>query len=957
MRVRARAAAGVAIVGLLAVLPLRGATLQAPQTAIDAALFRGMTWRSIGPFRGGRMTAIAGTPSRPNLFYAGAASGGLWQTTDAGQSWRAVFDSEPVGSIGAVAMAAANPDVVYVGTGEAPFQSDASIGNGLYRSDNGGRTWSHLGLAGSGHIPAIAVDPTNADRVFVAATGRSIGPSTERGIFRTTNAGRSFEQVLAVGETGALDVLLDPTDAAIVYAVLWQVQHRAAGTVTGPGTGLHKSVDGGSTWRRIGQGLPTFAADGLARLGIAVAPGHPRRLYVVAEARLRSGLYRSDDGGETWSLVNDSLATERAEPGSTSVTVDPRNPDTVYLTGWAVRRSIDGGRTFTTWRADPTGASYFRLWINPSSASHAVIAGARGTIVTVNGGESWSSTFNQPTGQFAHVATDHAFPYRVCGAERGRAPGCLPSRGESGQIAASDWHTVGRDTNAFVAPDPADADVVYGGAVARFDRRTTQTQDVRPPDLMEVAIRGDTPVMFSPADPRSLFLAVTRIWRTANGGQTWNAFSPELSRGRTVTGEGSVGVPPSEPRGLISALAPSAIDGRIVWAGTDDGLIHVTRDGGLTWSNVSPPALTPWTAVSGLEASHFDTSTAYAAIDTTLTDRRPELWRTRDGGATWVEITPGLLSEGVVYGVREDPYRRGLLFAGGDRSVAVSFDDGERWQSLRLNLPPTPVRDLVIKESSLVAATYGRGFWILDDISVLRQITADIARSDLYLFRPATAWRSSARVSALAALDEPGAPNPPDGVALSYFVGSANPGPIAIEIIETISGEVIRRFSTPASAAATEGPTPPVSLLRSTAGLHHVVWDLQFAPVDGRSVRVAPGTYQVRLTAASRVLRQAVIVRADPRTRATAADFAAQLKLSKAVHEKRREVAAARAQLRQAAASSVTPTAAAALNDAARALDLALDALQASDTRPTAAIEAAATAAIERATLILADGK
>jgi photosystem II stability/assembly factor-like uncharacterized protein len=603
-----------------------------------------------------------------------------------------------------------------------------------------------------------------------------------------------------------------------------------------------------------------------------------------------------------------------------TVAVDGSNPDIVYLTGARVLRSSDGGRTFSAWRTDPAGGAYRNIWINPRQPGIVVLSGDRGASVTVNGGDSWSSTLNQPTGQFSRVVTDTAFPYRVCGAERDSPPGCLPSRGAGGRIAAGDWRAVSPLVGRAVAPDPQDPEIVFSGAVSRFDRRTGQTQNVRP---APVADEPQGPLVFS-ADGRTLYYGSNVVWRGA-GGLTWSAMSPELSR--DDSGHGS----------LISSLAPSTIDNRVIWAGTDVGEVHVTRDAGLTWTRVTVPGVAPGWRISAIEASHFDTNTAYvSAVASSVDDDRPYIARTRDGGATWQVITAGLHDRATVHAIREDVFRRGLLFASTAASVFVSFDDGARWQSLRLNLPPVPVTDLTVKDADLVISTDGRGFWVLDDISPFRQITGDLSRAGAFLFRPATGWRTQPIQpnDPFAHRDEPAGSNPPDGVAISYLIGAgAGSDPVTIEIIETLTGDLIRRY--------TNDPTP---------GFHRVVWDLKYAPVEGRTIWVSPGTYQVRLTSGSQVARQAVIVRMDPRVRTAAADLTLQFKLSRPLYERRRRLAAAVERLQDTAPDRERGLA---LRQVAAEVDRALELLQQADVRPTAAAEAVAAAASASADAIL----
>ena len=948
---------------------------QAPAPAFDASVFSEMRWRSIGPFRGGRTKAVDGIPSQPHTFYIGAVNGGVWKTTDAGRTWRPIFDDQPTGSIGAIAIAPSNPDVIYVGSGEGMQRPDLSVGNGIYKSTDAGRTWTHLGLRNGQQIPHIIVDPKNPNRLFVAVLGHPYGPNTERGIFRSTDGGKSFERVLYRDEnTGAVDVTFDPVDPNVLYAVLWESRQGPweNGAWTGPGSGLFKSTDCGTTWKALTRGLPTFA-EGLGRIGITVAPSLRTRLYATVDAGKLAGIYRSDDAGESWTRVNADTRVVARPNDAAEVRVHPTNPDIVFVPTIVAWKSTDGAKTFTAYRGAPGGDDYQRIWINPGQPDIMIMTADQGAVVTLNGGDTWSSWYNQPTAQFYHVSTDNAFPYRVCGGQQESGSACVSSRGDHGQITSRDWAPVGVEEYGFVAPDPLDADIVYGGKITRFDRRTGQVQrvgPVRPPGYR--ALRTQ-PVLFAPSDPRTLFFAANTLWKTNNGGQLWTAVSPDLSR-ETWQAPASIGAYRSaasaQPtrRGVIYAVGPSYIDPNVVWAGTDDGLIHVTRNGGTSWANVTPAALTPWMKVSLIEPSHFDPNSAYAAINTLrLDDLRPLILRTRDGGKSWTSAVRGIPAGTVINVVREDPQRRGLLFAGSEEAVFVSFDDGEAWQPLRLNMPATSIRDLTIKDADLVAGTHGRGFWILDDISPLRQVTADILKAPAYLFRPSQGWRFRWNKYTDTPLppDEPAAPNPPDGIVLSYWL-AAPAKSVTLEILDSVAGDVIRRYSSSDTPLAPiEGRNipdywiRPPQVLSAAAGLHRFVWDARYAPpaVDRFAYPIAavarntaqspqgmfvlPGTYQVRLTVDGRQYRQGVNVRLDPRVRTSMPELTLQFKLSKAVDDMLRRLAAAR--------RDATGDRAAALQAAYAPLPDLFNALQEADLRPTPAVEAAVALALERA--------
>ena len=986
---------GCAVVASVHVSPV-GA--QSP-AAFDPALFHELTWRNIGPFRGGRTKAAAGIPSQPNVFYIGVCNGGVWRTNDSGRTWTPIFDDQPTGSIGAIAIAPSNPNIIYVGSGEGLQRPDLSTGDGIYKSLDAGKTWTHLGLRDGQQIPQIVVDPRDPNRLFVAVLGHPYGPNEERGIFRSTDGGQTFANVLYKdADTGGVDLSLDPTNADTIYAVLWQARQGPweNGVFSGPGSGVFKSTDGGATWRPIVNGLPTFSTNGLGRIGITVAPTNPRRLFATVEARTLGGLYRSDDAGETWSLVNDDpRVTDRASDFA-EVKVDPKNADIVYTASVVAWKSTDGGKTFTGWRGAPGGDDYHRLWINPNDSNTILLAGDQGAVVTVNGGQSWSSWYNQPTAQFYHVSTDNAFPYRVCGGQQESGSACIASRGDDGQITMREWHAVAAEEYGYIAPDPSDPDIVYGGRLTRYDRRTGQAQDIMPPRDQNFRVLRTAPVLFSPVDRGALFFASNVLWKTVNGGQNWLAISPDLTR-ETWEIPPNVGVYRSSAaaaptrRGVIYTVAPSYIDPNVLWAGTDDGLIDITRDAGRTWTNVTPPQLVPWAKVSILEASHFDINTAYAAINTIrLDDLKPYIYRTRDAGKTWKLITQGLPDGATINSVREDSQRRGLLFAASERAVYVSFDDGETWQSLRLNMPATSVRDLVIKDDDLVIATHGRGFWILDDITPLRQLTADIAKADAFLFRPSIAWRFRWNKNTDTPLppDEPAAPNPPDGVVISYLLGPNARGPVTLEILDTASGQLLRRYSSDDMA---EPPLPsrnipdywirPTQRLAATPGLHRFVWDVRYAPpvVDRADYPIAavirntpqvpqgrwplPGLYQVRLTVGGRTYRQAVSVKMDPRVRMPVADMTLQFKLSTSLDDAMRALSEARAELKRrqsVATGDLTArlqTIASALADASASLPALFSAIQDVDARPTAATEAATNDALKKADAALAAAK
>ena len=883
--------------------------------------FAEMRWRHIGPFRGGRTVAAVGIPEQPNVFFIGVNNGGVWKSTDYGRVWTPIFDDQPSGSIGAIAIAPSNPDVLYVGSGEGLHRPDLSTGDGMYKSVDGGRTWTHLGLRDGQQIAMIAVDPRDPDRLFVAVLGHPYGPNEERGLFRSVDGGKSFQKILYKNEnTGAIDVILDPSNPQIVYAALWEARQGPweNGAFFGPGSGVFKSTDGGTTWRQLTSGLPA-TGELLGRAGLEIARSNPRRLYAIAGTNSESGgVYRSDDAGETWQRVNDDDRLWGRPGDFNEVRADPTNPDVVYVGNIVTWKSTDGGRTFHALRGAPGGDDYHRLWINPRDPNIILNASDQGAVITVNGGATWSSWYNQPTAQMFHINADNAFPYRVCGGQQESGSACVPSRGDEGQITFRDWTPVAAEEYGYAVPDPLDPDIVYGGRITRYDRRTRQDEDVMPKPLRGSGYRvvRTQPIVFSGADPRILFYASNTLWKTTNGGREWTEISPDLSRKEwsVPANVGKyIGTPPAEPRqrGVIYAVAPSPLDVNRIWAGTDDGLIHVTTDGGKTWRDVTPPALTPWAKVSIMEASHFDANTAYAAINTfRLDDLRPHIYRTRDGGKTWTHITRGIPDGGIINVVREDAKTRGLLFAGSETQVYVSFDDGEQWQSLRLNMPATSIRDLIVHQDDVAVATHGRGFWILDDIEPLRQ-----AKSNDVLLKPQRAWRFRWNKNTDTPLpaDEPAGQNPPEGAILDYRLAS-DAKEVTLEILDA-TGALVRRYSSsdPAPEPQDTGNVPalwirPLRALPTSAGHHRVTWDLRYTPLpqarpsypiaaipfdtppSPTSPYAMPGAYTVRLTVDGKSSTQPLVVEMDPRVKATAADLELQFILSMKVYEALKEL-------------------------------------------------------------------
>ena len=920
-------------------LPARSAPPAAPRPVLAEALsasallaglgpagLSALRYRHIGPFRGGRVKAATGVAGKPGLFYLGAVNGGVFKSDDYGRTWVPIFDEQDTASIGAIAVAPSNPDVLYVGSGEGMQRPDLSTGDGLYRSRDAGKTWKHLGLRDGQQIPQIVVDPANPERLYVAVLGHPYGPNEERGLYRSKDGGETMEKVLGAGpDVGAVDVVIDPRDPQTLLASLWESRHAPweNGSFSGPGSGLYKSKDGGTTWRKVAQGLPG-AAEGLGRIGLTYAPSKPSRMYATVDARTKGGLYRSDDGGETWArTTDDARPTDRGDDFA-EVKVHPRDPDTVFTASIVAWKSTDGGKTFAAFRGAPGGDDYQKIWIDPTRPDVILLGSDQGVVITVNGGRTFSSWYNQPTAQMFHVTADDAFPYRVCGGQQESGSACVSSRGNDGAVTARDWHPAAFDEYGFGAPDPSDPDVVFGGRVSRWDRRTGQSQDVGPAPLGEGGYRviRTVPLVFSPAEPGTLFHAANRLWRSRDGGQHWAAISPDLSRADWPV-PASVGVyagtPPAKPtrRGVFYALAPSPLDKELLWAGTDDGLLHVTKDGGLHWQDITPPLLTPWAKVAGLEASHVDRKTAWAAVNTLrLDDPRPHVLRTRDGGATWQRVVTGLPVGANVNAIREDPTRPGLLYLGTERAVFVSLDAGDSWAPLRLNLPSTSVRDLVVKGDDLVLATHGRGFWILDDLAPLRQLQAAALAAPLSLFAPDTALRVrfSTNTDTPVPPDEPAGENPPEGAIVDYALHDAVTSVLTLQIRDD-AGRIVRRYRSddaPAPPPADVGNIPrywqrPARALSRSAGLHRFVWDLHEespkvadrsypmsavpldTPAEPRGPWVLPGRYTVELVlgegASAQTVTRTLVVKMDPRVKTPLEGLRAQHSLSRALAE------------------------------------------------------------------------
>ncbi len=883
------------------------------QTTPAAAAMR---WRLVGPFRGGRVLAVTGVRGQPNTYYFGAAGGGVWKTTNGGIVWTPIFDAQPVQSIGAIAVASTNPDIVYVGTGEADWRSDLSSGDGVYKSIDAGRTWQHLGLEETRHIARISVDPHNPDDVLVAAMGHAYDANPDRGVFRSTDGGRSWQKVLfKSADLGAVDLVRQPSDPRIVYAALWSARRTPWSRyppVNGAPGGIFKSTDSGATWAPVQQtGLP---ANITGRIGLAVGYGdRASRLYALIDAD-KPGLYRSDDGGSSWTLVGtDPRITSRSWYFG-EVIVDPGNADVVYTPNVGLNRSTDGGRSWTPVKGAPGGDDYHALWIDPDDPARMISGVDQGATITVDGGATWSTWFNQPTAQFYHVAVDNAFPYRIYGAQQDSGTVGITSRGNYGAITPSDWETVGGGESGYIVPDPDDPNVVYGGntngGLFRFERATGQSHDIAP------RVAGDfgaqraaatyrytwtSPIAFSTTKPRAMYFGSQYVLKSSDRGQSWTRISPDLSRrgsGATLLTGGRMvqDLAQAEAVGVVYTIAPSPLRAGLIWVGTDDGLVHLTRDAGGAWTDVTPKDLGAWSKVSLVEASPHDPGTAYAAIDRhRLDDYTPHIYRTRDFGATWTEIVTGIPASTFVRAVREDPVRKGLLYAGTEFGVYVSFDEGDHWESLQLNLPRAPIHDLVVHDNDLVVATHGRSFWVLDDLSPLRQFESGAAADRPKLLKPAPAIRIRRSVNTDTPLtpETPMGQNPPDGAVIDYYLGSAPAREVSLEIVDS-AGQRIRRFTNHDPVRPIDRATPfpsywlsPSPALPAAPGMNRWVWDLRYpspavrhpeytiaalpgdTPALPLGPQVVPGSYVVKLTVDGMTLTQPLTVKMDPRVNAT----------------------------------------------------------------------------------------
>jgi photosystem II stability/assembly factor-like uncharacterized protein len=934
-----------------------------------------MHWRAIGPTRAGRARAVSGVPSQPNVAYIGFDNGGVWRSTDYGSTWHPLFDSQSTGSIGAIAVAPSDPNVIYVGSGAGIIRPDLAVGDGMYKSTDAGKTWVHLGLHDTQMIAMIAVDPKDANRLFVAALGHPYGPNEERGVFRSTDGGRTFQKVLYRDEyTSANDVKIDPSDPNTVYAALWQQQQSfiEGGSFGGANGGLFKSTDGGTTWQQLTEGLPT-----VLQANLAIAASDPKTIYAtvagaapgVAAAPVGFGggvigFYKSSDGGAHWTLVNGAGVTGRQPDNRPlarigggdlpQLAVDPKNPNVVYTCSTVFWRTEDGGSTWSAVRGAPGGDDYQQMWINPNDPNILILVSDQGGVVSANRGASWSNWYTQPTAAMYHVSTDNTFVYRVCGGQQDSGSACVDSRSMDGEITFHDWHPVNIQEYGIAAPDPRDPELVFGSmrqGVSLYNRHTGQTTLVGPdmsaklPDggAMNRNVRT-MPINWSPLDPSVLYYVSNVVWKSTDRGHSWTRISPDLARQTWVVpssaGNYASGVTPA-PLGTITAFSPSPRSAGVLWAGTDDGQIQTTADGGAHWTNVTPAAIKPWTRIFNIEAGHFDNTTAYAAANSfRVDDNNPHFWRTHDGGRSWTEIDNGIAPGAVANSIREDPRKRGLLYASTDAQVWVSFDDGNSWDSLRLNMPAISVRDLQVKDDSvcvcsdLIAGTHGRGFWILDDVTPLRQAAEARAARSAYLFKPATAVRVRFATNDPTPWppEVPAGENPPPGGIIDYYIPNDASGDVRLEILEN-GGKVIRRYSSsdpvlrphPALDSAAynrlcqQTPTAPFCglplywpgapmLVSTQRGMHRFTWDLHLDPVTAgdtvpnsdeeangavphrtyTSVNAPwapPGNYTVRLTVNGQSMTQPLTLRLDPRVKTPAAGLTQLANLSRQLYD------------------------------------------------------------------------
>ena len=899
-----------------------------PTGRIPENLFGAMRWRQVGPFRGGRALAVTGVPGEPTVFYFGAASGGIWRSSDAGANWEPIFDKEDIASIGSIAVGPSDHNIIYAGSGEACIRGNITYGNGVYKSLDRGKTWKNIGLKNTRHIGAVIVDPKNANVVFVAALGHAYGSSEERGVFRTTDGGATWQKVLYKdNKTGAIDVVFDPSNSNTLFASLWEV-YRTPWSLNsgGPGSGLFKSTDGGTTWTRLeGHGLP---AGIMGRIGVSVSGADSNRVYAMIESK-EGGLYRSDDGGENWMRVNEDGRLRQRAWYFTHVFADPKSADTVYVLNTGMFRSVDGGRRFDLLPA-PHG-DHHGLWIDPDNPQRLINGNDGGAIVSTDGGKTWSTQYNQPTAQFYHVITDDRWPYYIYGAQQDNSTIAIKSYDDDGVIGRQDWYQVGGGESGYIAPYPPDPNIVFAGAegfISRFDKRTEQLVDI---SVMPLDVAGNgaekllhrfqwtSPLFISPHDPNTLYSAAEMVFKSANGGQSWTAISGDLTRNdkskqKPSGGPISLDITSVEYYDTIFALAESPLKKDMLWAGTDDGLAHLSLNGGQSWTNVTPKDLPEWSMISIIESSHHDPGTAYLAVDRhKLDDFRPFIYRTRDYGKSWTLIANGIPEGSYVRAIREDPQRKGLLFAGAETGVYFSLDDGANWQPLKLNLPTVPIHDLNIHNDDVIVATHGRSFWVLDDITPLRQIDANSANAEMILYKP----QAGLRLHLPDAIERRGpvGDNPPMGAIIDYYFKEAPKEEVKLEILDA-DGKLVRRFSSRQKKEAEQPPEWPdqikeITTLPAAAGMNRYAWNLRwespvkipgafYSGLGPRGPIALPGKYKVKLAVGGRSQTQTLEIVIDPRVKnVTQDDLQKQFELAVQVREANADLHRAVNQIRE----------------------------------------------------------
>ena len=915
----------------IAALLLSGAAVSSAASAapVDPALYSSLHWRLLGPFRAGWAEMIEGVPSKPNTYYFGASGGGVWKTDDAGRTWTSLFDHGGSSAIGAIAIAPSKPDVIYIGGGQPEPRYDVQSGRGVYKSTDGGKTWTDLGLHDTKYVGRIWVSPTNPEVVVVGAVGDFFGSSDARGIYRSTDGGKTWSHVLAPGGyTGVNDIASDPRNPRTLFASTWEARQYPWQSyfteISGPGSGVWRSDDQGAHWRRLsGGGWPTGP---LGRISLAVArKGSGIRVFADVDSKTNGGLWRSDDGGAHW---------KRANPGSAfsnyyfnRVTVDPSDADVVYLTGQSIRRCTNGGADCVIFRGSPGGDDYHSIWVDPKNPGHIAEGSDQGASITVNGGRTWSSWYNQPTGQLYHLAADNRFPYWVYSGQQDSGTVAIASRSDYGSIGWRDWHPVGGDERDFDIPDPMDPNIIYGsglgGRVSRWDARTGQVTDVSPWPLGSYGLRPTTvahhfnwvtPLVASRSGPPALYEGGDVVFKTTDQGNHWSIISPDLvgKKPGATNCDGDVTAEAALPcgYGTIISIEPSPHSPTEVWAGSDTGIISITRDGGENWTQTTLPGIRPWSKIASIDLSSLDAQTAYAVADGhRIDDWRPHVFRTHDGGKSWTEITRGLPDSQVVTAIRADPVRSGLLYAGNETGVFVSFDDGDNWQPLQQNLPTAWARDLLVHGDDLIAGTQGRAIWVLGDLALLRQVQPATAAEPFHLFAPAPAVRVRFNNNHDTPLtpETPVGQNPPEGVVFDYWLAHAPSGPVTLEIRDS-SGTVVRSFS---SSDVPENPSAeryfqadwvkPQPILSAAPGEHRWVWDMRRprpkaveygysiaavwgldTPIDPRGQFVEPGRYTAVLTVEGKSSQVPIEIVADPRV--INADYSAARQFSESLY-------------------------------------------------------------------------